>query len=111
VLVTENTQKYDDAVNKFKVLEGDLERVCERLENAQAKVDRLSDEATQASTNLKDLETRDEEASQREMSLEDQVRYLDVQVKETDQRVDQAERMVAKLERLRDTIQGTESNL
>ena len=107
MLVTENTQKYDDALNKFKVLEGDLERAYERLTNAQAKVDRLEDEAKQVNTDLKDLETRDEEASQREMSLEDQVRYLDVQVKETDQRADQAERMAARLERLRDTINGT----
>ncbi|XP_028390994.1 tropomyosin-like [Dendronephthya gigantea] len=107
VLVTENTQKYDDAVNKLKVLEGDLERIYERLTNAQNKVDRLEGEAKQVNTDLKDLETRDEEASEREMSLEEQSRYLDQQVKETDQRADQAERMVAKLERLRDTLIGS----
>ena len=110
MLVTENTQKHDDAVNKLKVLEGDLERVYERLTNAQNKVDRLEDEAKQVNTDLKDLETKDEEASQREMSMEDQARYLDSQHKETEQRADQAERMAARLERLRDTIIGTFSS-
>lgn len=105
-MVTENSQKYDDALNKFKVLEGDLERVYERLTNAQGKVDQLEDEAKQVSTDLKDLETRDEEASQREMSLEEQMRYFDAQLKETDQRADHNERVAARLERLRDTIKG-----
>ena len=107
MLVTENTQKYDDAVNKFKVLEADLERVYDRFTNAQQKVEHLECEAKQVNTDLKDLETKDEEASQRELSLEDQVRYLDHQHKETEQRADHAERMVAKQERLRDTINGT----
>ena len=108
MLVTENTQKYDDALNKFKVLEGDLERVDERLSNAQGKVDKLEVEANQVNTDLKDLETRDEEASQREMSLEDQVKYLDVQCKETDTRADQAERSIARLEMLKEVLLGKE---
>ena len=106
VNVTENTQKYDDAVNKFKVLEGDLERTYDRMTSAQGKVQNLEHEASQVNTDLKDLETRDEESSVRETSLEDQVRFLENQLKEMEQRADHAERNGAKLQRLKETTLG-----
>ncbi|WP_395239314.1 tropomyosin, partial [Salmonella sp. s54412] len=107
VMVTENTMKYDDAVNKFRVLESDLERTYERLTGATSKVDGLENEASQVNTNLKNLESRDEEASERETSMEEQMKFLAAQLKDTVQRAEAAERDGGKLERLRDTIVGS----
>ena len=76
----------------------------EREGAALEKIDSLTDRVTQAGENLRDLEQRDEDASEREQFNEDKVSFLKEQLKEMLAAAEDHERKIPPLERVIDQM-------
>ncbi|CAI9721612.1 Hypothetical predicted protein [Octopus vulgaris] len=90
--VNDAEQKYAEAARKLAITEVDLERAEARLEAAEARAKQLEEEMTLINRNLKTLQIKEVEASQREDSYEETIRDLTHRLKEAENRTECAER-------------------
>lgn len=113
--VLNNPQKYRNT-EKAKILVVSVSRlhviICfflwyqatERLENAQEKVEMLTEHFTKAGESLRNLEAKDEDASEREQVNEEKVSFLLSQVKEILALAEDHERKIPPLQRTIDQM-------
>ncbi|XP_014773985.1 tropomyosin Tod p 1.0102 isoform X17 [Octopus bimaculoides] len=104
--VNDAEQKYEEAARKLAITEVDLERAEARLEAAEARAKQLEEEMTLINRNLKTLQIKEVEASQREDSYEETIRDLTHRLKEAENRAAEAERTVSKLQKEVDRLEG-----
>ncbi|CAI9721613.1 Hypothetical predicted protein [Octopus vulgaris] len=103
--VNDAEQKYAEAARKLAITEVDLERAEARLEAAEARAKQLEEEMTLINRNLKTLQIKEVEASQREDSYEETIRDLTHRLKEAENRAAEAERTVSKLQKEVDRLE------
>ncbi|CAI9721628.1 Hypothetical predicted protein [Octopus vulgaris] len=104
--VNDAEQKYAEAARKLAITEVDLERAEARLEAAEARAKQLEEEMTLINRNLKTLQIKEVEASQREDSYEETIRDLTHRLKEAENRTECAERECNLLHKGKAVLEG-----
>ena len=96
---TYDTQ-WREAKRKEVVLVRDLEKAESRIEDSTARIDQLMKAITNATDQIKDLEAREYDQSERETLNEEKLAFLACQQKEVLGRAEAGERDAARLERI-----------
>ena len=92
--------QWREAKRKEVVLVQDLEKAESRIEDSTARIDQLMKAITNATDQIKDLEAREYDQSERETLNEEKLAFLASQQKEVLGRAEAGERDAARLERI-----------
>ena len=93
-----------DAERKEIILEGDVARIQEKYEKFTVQVDDLQERLDSYTSEIRELEENDREASDRESVSEEKMKFLEKQIREVVSTAETHERNVGKQERLRDKL-------
>ncbi|WP_395239269.1 MULTISPECIES: tropomyosin [unclassified Salmonella] len=96
---------------KLQVLEGDLEKVYQRLDAALAKENNNIDTIERNGEEMRDLESREDDAAEREVEAEEKLRFLEDQFKEVVSTAENAERDVVRNENIVTSVMNDLSNV
>ncbi|CAI9721610.1 Hypothetical predicted protein [Octopus vulgaris] len=103
--VNDAEQKYAETVRRLKVVEHELGIAEETSLHNKRRAKQLEEEMTLINRNLKTLQIKEVEASQREDSYEETIRDLTHRLKEAENRAAEAERTVSKLQKEVDRLE------
>ncbi|XP_014773975.1 tropomyosin Tod p 1.0102 isoform X15 [Octopus bimaculoides] len=106
LFASESQKKYDETVRRLKVVEHELGIAEETSLHNKRRAKQLEEEMTLINRNLKTLQIKEVEASQREDSYEETIRDLTHRLKEAENRAAEAERTVSKLQKEVDRLEG-----
>ena len=93
-----------ELAQKVLQTESELNKAKARCEKASAKIERLDEHIAEASESMKDLQYKDEDASERETVKEEMISFLATELKKVQQTAEDEERRVGRLERMKDVI-------
>lgn len=96
----ESTHILMETQRKLQVVEGDMDKVHQRLDAADAKEKACIDTIERNSDEMRSLEDRDNDAAEREIEAEEKLRFLEDQLKEAVVRAENAERDVVRNENI-----------
>lgn len=99
-MLEENEVKLTEIKRKEVVLKRDIIRVVEKGETSEKRVNLLENTIQSTGENLRNLEEREDEASEKEALNEDKIAFLECQMKEAEVRLEAADRQVQNLERV-----------
>ncbi|CAI9721617.1 Hypothetical predicted protein [Octopus vulgaris] len=105
LFASESQKKYDETVRRLKVVEHELGIAEETSLHNKRRAKQLEEEMTLINRNLKTLQIKEVEASQREDSYEETIRDLTHRLKEAENRAAEAERTVSKLQKEVDRLE------
>ena len=90
--------------NRLAQTQNELDKVRGRYNFAMEKIERHENILSEAGENVKDLQMKDEDASEREIESEEKIAFLQEQLKETLASAEDAERRAAPLDRSIDEL-------
>lgn len=96
----ESTHILMETQRKLQVVEGDMEKVHQRFDAADAKEKACIDTIESNCEEMRTLEDRDNDAAEREIEAEEKLRFLEDQLKEAVVRAENAERDVVRNENI-----------
>ncbi|CAI9721634.1 Hypothetical predicted protein [Octopus vulgaris] len=106
LFASESQKKYDETVRRLKVVEHELGIAEETSLHNKRRAKQLEEEMTLINRNLKTLQIKEVEASQREDSYEETIRDLTHRLKEAENRTECAERECNLLHKGKAVLEG-----
>ena len=99
-MLEENEVKLVEVKRKAVVLKRDIERVSEKAETHEKRMNVLEDTIQSTGESLRVLEDRELESSDKEALNEEKIAFLEGQMKEAEIRLEAADRQAQNLERV-----------
>merc|ERR1711872_980029 len=93
----DNEMKYDNLARSLAMMEDELKRAGERVNNAESKVVVIEDELGSIGENQKQLEISEEKARKREEKYQEQIKQINIKLKQAESRSEYAEMNISKL--------------
>ena len=94
---TDNEMKYDNLARSLAMMEDELKRADERVNNAEARVAVIEEELQSIGENQKQLEISEEKARKREDKYQEQIKQINIRLKIAESRFEYAEMNISKL--------------
>merc|ERR1712051_902699 len=94
---SDNEMKYDNLARSLAMMEDELKRAGERVNNAETRVVVIEDELQAIGDNQKQLEVSEEKARKREEKYQEQIKQIQIRLKQAEARSEYAEMNISKL--------------
>merc|ERR1712156_644475 len=94
---SDNEMKYDNLARSLAMMEDELKRAKERVENAEKRVAIIEAELQAIGENQKQLEVSEEKARRREEKYQEQIKQINIRLKQAEARSEYAEMNISKL--------------
>jgi len=93
----DNEMKYDNLARSLAMMEDELKRADERVQNAESRVVLIEQELGAIGDNQKQLEVSEEKARRREEKYQEQIKQINIRLKQAEARSEYAEMNISKL--------------